>query len=122
MQKKRKNMKQHDPVQEALNNVTENSEMTIEERFDDLGQVIIANAYAILSRIRETGVKIDPDEEYRQEETVRQFKVIASTMKILRSNGRITNKVNEHFDEQLLKKIKDKKGTIGNIVVDIPKS
>lgn len=93
---------------------------TLEQRFDNLAQYIIMSAWETIKRVRKKGTKIDQEEEYRQGETLKQFKIISGIYEKLKKNGRIAGKPNEHFDEQLLQKIKDKKGSIGDIVRDIP--
>lgn len=111
-----------DKIKEALQEVqNEDSDMTLEEKFDDLGQIIIANSYQILSSIRDKGVRIDPDVEYRQVESVRQFKIIASTIMTLKRTGRIVSTPNAQFDQQLMKKIKEQPSSLGSIVTLVPR-
>lgn len=111
-----------DTIKEALKSVVdENLNMSMEERFDDLGQTIIANSYTILMSIRLKGTKIDPDVEYRQIESVKQFKIIASTIQTLKRTGRITSVPNANFDAQLMKKIKSQPSSMGEIVVAVPR-
>lgn len=106
-----------DKIKEALDEVeNEESEMSLEQKFDDLGQTIIANSYNILKSIRDKGVRIDPDVEYRQIESVKQFKIIASTIMTLKRTGRIVSTPNSQFDAQLMRKIKEQPSTVGNIV------
>lgn len=110
-----------DTILEELEEIeSEDSTLTLEERFDVLAQSLIMNAWEIIKRIRKKGERADPDEEYRQNESLRQFKIISGVYASLKKNNRISDKPNEHFDEQLLQKIKAKKGSIGDIIRDVP--
>lgn len=109
-------------IKDALDVIADETiNMSMEQRFDDLGQTIIAQSYDILMSIREKGKRTDPDVEYRQIESVKQFKIIASTIQTLKRTGRITSVPNADFDAQLMKKIKDKKSSMGEIVVSVPR-
>lgn len=106
--------KVNDALEEIAN---EESEMTVEQNFDNLCQTILAQSYEICMSAKRKGQKIDDDDIYRQEQMVKQVKIISGIYIMLKRNGRISTKPNEHFDEQLLEKIKAQKSTIGDIVV-----
>jgi hypothetical protein len=109
-------------IDQALEEIgNEESEMTVEQNFDNLCQTILAQSYEICMRAKKKGVKIDEDDDYRQIQMVKQVRIISGIYAMLKRNGRIATKPNEHFDEQLLAKIKAQKGTIGDIVVSTQK-
>jgi len=110
-------------INQALDEIgSEDNGMTVEQNFDNLCQTILAQSYEICMRAKKKGVKIDDDDDYRQVQMVKQVRIISGIYAMLKRNGRIATKPNEHFDEQLLAKIKEQKGTIGEIVVKIPKN
>lgn len=105
-------------VNQALDEISnEESEMTVEKNFDNLCQEILSQSYQICIKAKKKGTKIEEDEDYRQIQMVKQVRIISSIYAMLKRNGRISTKPNEHFDEQLLAKIKEQKSTIGDIVV-----
>lgn len=108
-------------VNRALDEISnDESEMTVEQNFDNLCQEILSQSYEICIKAKKKGTKIDEDEDYRQTIMVKQSRIIAGVYNMLKRNGRIATKPNEHFDEQLLEKIKKQKSAMGDIVVSVP--
>ena len=101
--------------------IDEDSDLSIQERFDLLGQEIIAHSYYIMERQRKTHERMTVEEKLEQQDSVEQFNIIEKIFTKLKKAGRLSNvSPNGHFDEQLIKKIQAKKSTIGDIVRKIP--
>lgn len=93
---------------------------TIEQRIDEIGQELLANAFLIMDSLR-AGNQVSESLQIRQDEMQKQLKFLKNTYMDMVKMGRINTKPNENFDKQFLNKIKEQKGTIGNIIADIPK-
>jgi ribosome-binding ATPase YchF (GTP1/OBG family) len=101
--------------------VDEDSGLSIQDRFDLLGQEIIAHSYFIMERQRKTHERMTAEEKLEQQDSVEQFNIIEKIFTKLKKAGRLSNvSANDHFDEQLLKRIQSKKSTIGEIVRELP--
>lgn len=99
----------------------ENSQLTMEERFDGLMQQMIAFGFYIIDRHKQRGERIYEHEREWQKDTIDQLKMIERIFVMAKKNGRIFPKPNEHFDEQLIDAIKKTKSTVGEIVRKLPK-
>lgn len=99
------------------NITTEDGLSTLQDQIDELGQEILATAFAYTDRLRK-GKKITADEEYKQVEMQRQFKYIESTFNKLKKAGRITGVAGSTADDNFLKKILQRKSSIASIVVN----
>lgn len=111
-------------IEEAFEDIKdEESGLSMQERFDILGQEIITHSYYLMDRQMKNGTRISKEEKELQHDTVEQFNIIEKIFTKLKKAGRLSNVgPNEHFDEQLLKRIQSKKSTIGDIVREIPKA
>lgn len=89
---------------------------SLSEKFDALGQEIIADSYDILMRAKKKGMRVDADEEYMQVMKVKQFNIISSVFAKLKRQNRVIDEPNKDFDKQLIQKIKEKRSTVGEIV------
>lgn len=98
----------------------EDSPLSMEERFDNLLQEIIAQAFFIIDRQRRTKQRMTDDEKNLQDDMMYQLRMIEKAFAIAKKQGRIASKPNERFDEQLVGKIKHMKSTIGDIVTTVP--
>lgn len=103
---------------DAMFNVGDNA--TMEQRFDSLAQAIVTFRFYLLDRHRRTGRKKVDEEELFLFECNEQFKHIERVFAAMKKHGRIANIPNDQFDEQLLGKIINMKGTIGEIVTTVP--
>lgn len=115
-----------DPLDISIDSVEMDSDLSFEERFDDLGQALIANAFKVIKRIKKSGTNdpLSAEEIYIQEQSMKQFKVIERVYMTLKKANRIAGKPNADFDAQLrLKMVKDNHtSSLGSIVRDIPKT
>lgn len=109
-------------LDEAFDNIeNDESNLSIQERFDILGQEIIAQAFYFMERQRKNGTRISDEEKELQQETLEQFGIIEKVFMKFKKAGRLGDvKPNEKFGEQLLNRIQNKKSTIGEIVRTIP--
>lgn len=103
---------------ESIFNCDENS--TMEQRFDALLQVMTANAFYLMDRMRSKGKKPSVEEKEFQEECMYQLKLIDKAFAVAKKHGRIANLQNEKYDTELLAKIIKMKGTTGDIVTRVP--
>lgn len=103
---------------ESIFGCDENS--TMEQRFDALLQVLTANAFYLMDRQRSKGKKPSVEEKEFQEECMAQMNMIGKVFALARKHGRIANTPNENWDAQLLIKIKNKRGSIADIVQSLP--
>lgn len=101
---------------DSIEAISEESELTLEERIDKLGQDIIANAFFLITK-NSKGLKTTDGENDEQAEMIKRFKEITGIYSTLKKANRINGSVNASFDKELLKKIKERKGSIGNIVI-----
>lgn len=109
------------PVTKAFEEIeSEESDLSMEERFDNLLQEIIAQAFLIIDRQRKTKQRITEDEKNLQDDSMYQLRMIEKAYALAKKNGRISPKANIQFDEQLLGKIKLMKSSIGEIVREVP--
>lgn len=89
---------------------------SLSEKFDALGQEIIADSYDILMRAKKKGMRVGEDEEYMQVMKVKQFNIISSVFAKLVRQNRVIGQPNANFDKQLIQKIKEKRSSVGEIV------
>lgn len=109
------------PVTQAFDDIeNEDSDVSMEERFDNLLQEIIAQAFFIIDRQRKTKIRMTDDEKNLQDDMMYQLRMVEKVFSIAKKQGRIAPKANEDFDNQLLRKIKNFKSTMGEIVRDVP--
>lgn len=109
-------------LEEAFENIgSEESTLSMQARFDILGQEIIAQSFYLMERQRINGTRISEEEKQLQQDSVEQFNIVEKVFSKFKKAGRLGEvKPNEKFDEQLLEKIKKKKSTISEIVQMIP--
>lgn len=107
-------------INDAINDImNEYGNATVEERFDDLMQKMIAFAFYIMDRQRTTGKRIQEHELQWQEDSMKQLKVIERVFQIAKKQGRIAAKPNGNFDAQLIGQMKEMKRSVGDIVVPL---
>ncbi len=94
---------------------------SIEERLDALGMELMENAFLTMDKMKQYGKKASKKDIELQEELQRNFKTLCATYQMLKKLGRISNKPNENFEADLLKRVKDKKSSLGAIVTRIDK-
>lgn len=97
------------------------SELTIEEMIDDLGQELLATGFSFVKR---AGKGDKPTEEEIDAHTAKHkhFRDLCSTYNMLKKNGRVGNTGNPNFNKDFLKKVKDQPSSIANIISQIPAS
>lgn len=103
---------------DAMFDITDTA--TMEDRFDALMQAIVTYRFYLLDRHRRTGIKKVSEEEIFLFECQEQLKHIERVFAIAKKHGRIANKPNDSFNEDLLAKIIKMKGTTGEIVTTVP--
>lgn len=107
-------------VYHAMEAITdENSPLSIEERFDNLSQEMLKNAWILMRKLSK-GQKVTPEEKAFQEEGMKLLHMADKIFSMLRKHKRIDNKPNVNFDKQLVQKIKQMQSTIGEIVQKLP--
>lgn len=95
---------------------------SIEENITELGQKIMTSSFTFINQLGTTRKQPTKKEREAQEEMVRQFKLIKSTYIDLRKMNRIPDKGASSFNEELIQKIKEMKGSLNPIVTKIPKN
>ncbi len=103
---------------ESIFGCDENS--TMEQRFDALMQVMTANAFYLMDRYRSKGKKPSVEEKEFQEECMAQLGLINKVFLMAKKSGRVTNRPNENYDNELRGRIAKMKGTMGDIVTMVP--
>ena len=113
-----------DKLDEAIADFEDETlDLTLGERISGLRQALLWNSYRAIQRIKKHGSKhpISEEEEYKQIECMKHFKDIErmyiSEMKVNKIMGKSDDVMNNEF----LKKIKEMKSSIGDIVATIPK-
>lgn len=94
---------------------------SIEERVDELGQEILANAFFLIDKIKK-GKKVTKEEEAMQQELMSQFKMIETIYMKLKRMNRVVGEPNADFSKGLIERLRAKKipGSIGDIVKNLP--
>ena len=108
-------------VNEAIDDVmNEDSDLSIEQRFDQIGQEIISNAYVIIKRMKKGGPSMTSEEKTLQDEMMYQLNIVEKVFSKLKKAGRIAPPANKDFDTELMGKMKDdlekSKSSVGQIV------
>jgi len=95
---------------------------SVVDRFDQLAQLIFANADDIMTR-RLNGVVVEKQETENQELLMKDLNVYAKTIALLKKHGRFpdTGPSEEFGDvDKMLERVKAKKSSIGEIVRTLP--
>lgn len=103
---------------ESIFGCDENS--TMEQRFDALLQVMTANAFYLMDRQRSKGKKPSVEEKEFQQECMAQLNLIDKAFTIAKKHGRIMNVPNDNYDSELLARVIRMKGSMGDIVTNVP--
>lgn len=95
----------------------------ISEQIDEIGADIMASVRSALMKLKRKGGKIPKEEDERLSERQRYFRFLQSTYMSMMKMGRINQNDTKNFDRIFLEKIKEKKGTMGEIIqkVGMPK-
>jgi hypothetical protein len=103
---------------ESIFGCDENS--TMEQRFDALMQVMTANAFYLMDRMRSKGKKPSVEEKEFQEECMMQLTMINKVFLMAKKAGRIGSRPNENYDNELLARVVRMKGSMADIVQTVP--
>lgn len=88
----------------------------ISEQIDEIGADIMASVRSVLMKLKKKGGKIPAEEDARLSERQRYFRFLQSTYMSMMKMGRINQNDTKNFDRIFLEKIKEKKGSISDIV------
>lgn len=96
----------------------EESGVPFSERFANLRKAFMWNAFEALKKVKKYGTKspISAEEEYKQVEGMKQFRIIERIYESELKQAKIAGKTAEDIDEEYLKKIKSMKSTLSPIV------
>lgn len=96
----------------------ENSTLTFSERFSNLRQAFMWNAFNAIKTIKKYGVKSprSADEDYIQVEGMKQFGILEKMYCAELRANKLEGKNAEDLDKSWLKKIRESDSTIGQIV------
>lgn len=103
----------------------ETLDLTMGERISNLRTALTWAAYERIKRIHKVGIKSKQgaDLDFKQVETQKQFKLIEQMYySQLRQNKLLGKAQDEGMDKDWLKKIKELKGSMGEIVRDLKPS
>lgn len=111
----------HKNLEAAMDAIeNEESNLSFEERFDNLMQAGIAFAWFLSRKAQVTGKKTTKEDEARQEVMMRQLHKVDRIFTIAKKHKRIANAPNFNFDRQLAQQIKAMNSSIGEIVSRLP--
>lgn len=96
----------------------EESGVPFSERFDNLRSAFLWNAFEAIKRIKKHGTKspISAEEEYKQVEGMKQFRIIERIYESQLKSAKLAGKNSEDIDKEFLNRVRQKKSTIGEIV------
>ena len=100
----------------------ENSDLTMGERISNLRTALSWAAFERIKTIHKLGTKAEEsiEEDYKQTECQKKFKIIDQMYNSQLKQNKLTGKANEDgMGEEFLRKIKEQKSSIGDIVRDI---
>ncbi len=100
----------------------EESGLTISEKISNLRNAYMWTSLNTMKRIKQFGTKspISAEEEYKQTEGVKQFKIFEKMYESELKSAKLQGKKTEDLDTNWLKDIKNAKSTIGSIIRTIP--
>jgi len=98
----------------------EESGIPLSVKINNLRSAFMWNAFETMKRIKKHGTKspVSEEEEYKQVEGMRQFRIIERMYESQLKSAKIQGKGSEDVDKEYLNRIKQKKSTIGDIVRD----
>lgn len=100
----------------------DNSDVSLEERFDKLMEAMMAFAFVMIDRHRRTGLRIGEHEKQWQEDSMEQLRAMEKVMAMAKKYNRISsNKPNNNFTSQTVSQIQSMKSTVGEIIRKVPK-
>jgi hypothetical protein len=95
-----------------------NNPKSIENKITELTHDLMAGSFDIMERMKK-GREVTSAEKVYQEEGMRQLKFLTDLYGRIKKIGIVSSaKSSEEFDNDFFIRLKNKKGTIGNIVVD----
>ena len=99
----------------------ETLDITLDERVSGLRQALLWNAFHAIKRIKKYGTKhpISEEEEYKQIECMKHFKEIEKMYIAQIKSNKLVGKSDDTMNNDFLKKIKEMKGSMGDIVRDL---
>lgn len=99
----------------------EDSDLSLSERFSMMRRAWMNNAFETMMFIKVNGSKnpISEDKKYIQEEGIKQFGIMEKMYNMELKAGEKSGKKQEDVDQDWLKRIRDSKSTIANVVTDM---
>lgn len=100
----------------------ESLDLTLGERVSILRQALTLNAFEALKRVKKHGSKsvISEEEEYKQVECMKHFKVIEQMYACEIKMSKLTGKTSDRMTSEFMDAIKKMKGSVGEIITTIP--
>lgn len=100
----------------------ETLDLTLGERISLLREALMWNAHAAMKRINKNGLKdqLSAEEDYKQTECVKWFKELEKLYNAQLKTNKLSGKSNDNMDKDFLKKIKEQKSSIGDVIATIP--
>ena len=122
-EEKIENPKQPDKLDLAIEEFyNEESKLTISEKISNLRNAYMWTSLNAMKRIKQHGTKspISAEEEYKQTEGLKQFKLFEKMYESELKSAKLQGKKTEDLDSNWLKDIKNAQSTIGSIIRTIP--
>ncbi len=100
----------------------ESLDLTLGERVSILRQALTLNAFEALKRVKKHGSRsvISEEEEYKQVECMKHFKVIENMYACEIKMSKLTGKTADRMNNDFLNAIKEMKSSIGPVITTIP--
>lgn len=101
----------------------EDSDLSLGEKMSNLRNAYMRTALQAMKRINRFGTKspISAEEQYKQEEGMKQFKLFERMFESELKANKLQGKPSEDMDKHWLKEIRKSRSSLGNIVAMIPK-
>lgn len=96
--------------------------LSLGERVSLLRNALLLNAFQSIQRIKKHGTKspISAEEEYKQVECMKHFKIIESMYNSEMKANKASGKTGDAVTSDFMKQIKEMKSSIGDIIQTIP--
>lgn len=96
--------------------------LSLGDRVSLLRNALLLNAFQTIQRIKKHGTKnpVSEEEEYKQVECMKHFKIIESMYNSEVKANKAAGKTGEALTLDFMKQIKEMKGSIGDIIQNIP--
>jgi hypothetical protein len=111
-------LKQEEETLESIAGFDMNNPKSVEDKITELTQELMAGAFDIINRLKK-GEKISDAEKIYQDEGQKQVQYLTKLYNNMKKIGVVSSVASaEAFDKNFFKKLKEKSGTMGNIIVN----